>query len=193
MWQIHSERLFGCSRLPSVTPVHLGICFHLVIGSFLQQCIEWDSYHLSASLFIQISGCASSYFSRKTACSEQFCLVLSFIFPQITLKCCFEKLYLLHLGTVLHLKEKKTSLRTCPGQSNSDPKFSGHIGKTQRGQVYEEWPQGTDVPILYEAKFWGLMPRALSQNKSLSSNLWALLMSWAPCQSIDSFRVHCLI
>ena len=107
MWQIHSERLFGCSCLPSVTPVHLGICFHLVIGSFLQQYIWWDYYHLSASLFIQISGCAWSRFSRKAACWEQFCLVLLFIFPQITLKCCFEKLYLLHLGTVLHLKEKK--------------------------------------------------------------------------------------
>ena len=116
MWQIHSERLFGCSRLPSVTPVHLGICFHLVIGSFLQQCIEWDSYHLSASLFIQISSCASSYFSRKTACSEQFCLLLSFIFSQITLRVVLRDYIYSILGPSSILKkrkEKKPENLTC--------------------------------------------------------------------------------
>ena len=107
MWQIHSERLFGCSGLPSVTPVHLGICFHLVIGSFLQRCIERDSYRLSASLFIQISSCASSYFSRKTACSEQFCLLLSFIFSQITLRVVLRDYIYSILGPSSILKKRK--------------------------------------------------------------------------------------
>ena len=94
-----------------MTPVHLGICFHLVIGSLLQQCIERDSYHLNASVYTNIKLCFIILFKEDCL----FGAVLPGIVIHIStnyFESCFERLYLLHLGTVLHLKEKKKSLRT---------------------------------------------------------------------------------